>query len=141
MAPEHAPSAVVTAQAPPTLTAAELFAAANRARIAGDAPLAVRLSRELEDRYPESREAVTTHLSLGLLQLQQGAPADALQEFRRYRAVGSTATMPEALWGESQALRRLGRSAEERAVLEELLDRYPGSAYEAAARRRLADLR
>jgi TolA-binding protein len=127
--------------APPGLTAPELFAAANRARIAGDSALAVRLSRELEDRYPTSREAVTTHLSLGLLYLQQGSPADALLEFRRYRAVGTAATMPEALWGESQALRQLGRSSEERAVLEELLDRYPSSAYGAAARRRVSDLR
>ncbi len=102
---------------------------------------AVRLSRELEDRFPESREAVTTHLSLGLLYLQQGANADALLEFRRYRAVGAPSTMPDALWGESRALRQLGRVAEERAVLEELLDRYPSSAYAAAARRRLTELR
>src|SRR5262249_4507542 len=107
--------------APLSLSATELFAAANRARFGGDAALAIRLSRELEGRFPESPEAITTHLSLGLLYLQQDAAADALLEFRRYRAVGSLSTMPEALWGESRALRLLGHAAEERVVLQELL--------------------
>lgn len=140
-APAPAPAVEDAGAAPPpTLTAAELFAAANRARVAGDPALAIRLSHELEDRYPTSREGVSTHLSLGLLYLQQGSPAEALAEFRRYRAVGVEATMPEALWGESRALRQLGRSAEERTVLNDLLDRYPSSAYAPAARRRLPEL-
>jgi hypothetical protein len=49
--------------------------------------------------------------------------------------------MPEAIWGESQALRRLGRADEERGALQELLDGYPQSAYSAAARKRLSEMR
>jgi outer membrane protein assembly factor BamD (BamD/ComL family) len=48
--------------------------------------------------------------------------------------------MAEALWGEEQALQQLGRPSEERAVLEELLQNYPRSAYVAAAEKRLAAL-
>ncbi|MGH7436313.1 MAG: hypothetical protein ACRENE_11630, partial [Polyangiaceae bacterium] len=85
-------------------------------------------------------EATAAHLSLGMLLLQGGQAGAALDELRWYRLGGAGAMVPEALWGESQALHDLGRSAEERSVLEELLRGYPASAFAAAARRRLADL-
>jgi TolA-binding protein len=121
-------------------SAHDLFSAANAARVRGDTGEAIALSRLLEDRFPLSSEAKTTHLTLGMLYLQGGQAGPALQEFRQYKALGAGATMPEALWGESQALRALGRSTEERAVLEELLHGYPQSAYASAAGKRLADI-
>jgi TolA-binding protein len=129
--PALAPPAAVAVSGP---TAIELFSAASRARVRGELDEAIRLSRELADRFPASPEAATVHLSLGMLYLQAGQPQRALDEFRS----GPSAHRPaEALWGESQALRRLGRIAEERAVLETLLERYPRAAYVAAARKRL----
>jgi TolA-binding protein len=98
------------------------------------------LLRQLEHRFPMSSEAAAGHLSLGMLLLQGGQPAAALGELRSYRTQGAGAMVPEALWGESQALRELGRSDEERSTLQNLLGGYPTSAYAAAARKRLAEL-
>jgi hypothetical protein len=121
-------------------SASELFADANQARVSGDAASAIAISKQLEETFPNSNEGITTHLSLGVLYLQQGSAALALQEFKIYRHIGSSAVMAEALWGEEQALQQLGRPSEERAVLEELLQNYPRSAYAAAAEKRLAAL-
>jgi TolA-binding protein len=121
-------------------SASELFADANQARVKGDLPGAVAISQQLEATFPNSNEGITTHLSLGVLYMQQGNPTLALQEFKIYRHIGSSAVMAEALWGEEQALQQLGRPSEERAVLEELLQNYPRSAYAAAAEKRLAAL-
>ena len=118
----------------------ELFAEASQARVAGDAPKAIAISQQIEANFPSSTEGITTHLSLGVLYQEQGQPALALQEFKIYRHIGSSALMAEALWGEEQALQQLGRASEERAVLEELLQNYPRSVYAAAAEKRLAAL-
>jgi hypothetical protein len=120
-------------------SAAELFRAANLARMEGENARAIDLSRQLEDRYPTSAEAKTTHLSLGMLLLQSDRAAEALRELKLAHDVGG-ATVPDALWGEAQALRRLGRSSDERAALDELLTAYPQSAYAGAAKKRLAEL-
>ena len=79
-------------------------------------------------------------MSLGVLYLEQGQPDLALQEYKIYRHIGSSLIMAEALWGEEQALQQLGRTSEERAVLDELLRNYPHSVYVAAAEQRLAAL-
>jgi len=138
------PSARATAEATPPLdanaTAAALFAAANHARVAGNVAQAVALSQQLLARFPRSAEAGSTHLSLGMLRLQQGQAQHALAEFRAYEAQGGGDAMAEALWGKAQALRALGRSNEEMEALNELVRRFPRAAYAAAARKRLAAL-
>lgn len=121
------------------LTAAELFSSANRARVQGDVTRAIATYRQLEATFPHSVEAGAAHLSLGVLYLQAQKPAEALAELR-LRQRGSSALEAEALWTEAQALQRLGRSAEERAALQHLVQAYPGSAYVTAANRRLAEL-
>jgi tetratricopeptide (TPR) repeat protein len=144
VAEPSAPGAVDSAQNPAApakfKTASELFADANQARMRGDAQAAIAISQLLEATFPNSTEGITTHLSLGVLYAQQGQPEQALQEFKIYRHIGSSAVMAEALWGEEQALQKLGRTSEERAVLEELLQNYPRSVYAAAAEKRLAAL-
>jgi hypothetical protein len=139
--PEPRPSAVAAAptSAPRGPSAAELFRSANLARVEGENARAIELSRQLEDRYPASAEAKTTHLSLGMLYLQADRASDALRELKLAHDVGG-ATVPDALWGEAQALRRLDRATDERAALDELLTAYPQSAYAGAAKKRLADL-
>jgi len=121
-------------------SASELFADAKRARVDGDLAQAVAISQLLEQTFPNSNEGITTHLSLGVLYLQQGQPNQALGEFKIFRHIGSPALMAEALWGEEQALQQLGQVSEERTVLEELLANYPHSAYVGAAEKRLAAL-
>jgi len=119
-------------------TAGELFAAANKARVRGDLDETIRLSRELEARFPDAPETATARLSLGMVYLQVGKPEQALAQFRKEPADARTA---EALWGEAQALRALSRASEEKTALNALLARYPSSAYAGAARRRLEALR
>jgi len=112
--------------------------AANLARVRGDTLGAIALSQRLEELFPQSSEARTARLSLGVLYLQQGKPALSLEQFRTYRTPGGGVSTPEALWGEAEALHQLGRASEERAALDELLRGYPQSAYSAAAQKRLA---
>jgi TolA-binding protein len=114
----------------------ELFAEASRARRRGQTARAMGLYRALVARYPASVEAQQAELTLGELSLTRGDPAVALECFRRYR---DAPLASEALWGEARALRQLGRQGEERQALEKLLERYPGSTYAEAARKRLAD--
>ncbi len=142
--PEPEPSRAV---APPSasaierhLSAAEMFAEAARARSAGDAPAAIAMSKKIEEFFPNSEEGVNTHLVLGLLYLQQGNAALALQEFATFRLIGPSEAKAEAYFGQAEALRQLSRFDDERTVLEELLQSYPRSAYVAAARLRLGEL-
>jgi len=145
-APSESTSIPAPSAADPALTPgkyrspSELFADAKQARAAGDKTKAIAISRLLEDTFPSSPEGILTHLSLGVLYLEQGQPTLALQEYKIYRHIGSSLIMAEALWGEEQALQQLGRTSEERAVLEELLQNYPHSVYVAAAEQRLAVL-
>jgi TolA-binding protein len=121
-------------------SASDLFADAKQARVQGNVEQAIAISEQLEKTFPNSTEGITTHLSLGVLYQGQGKAALALQEFKLYRHIGSSALMAEALWGEEQTSAQLGRSSEERPVLEELLQNYPRSVYTAAAEKRLAAL-
>ena len=83
-------------------------------------------------------EANLAELSLGNLLLQTGDASGALTHFRRAGSTGALGS--EALWGEANALKKLGRSGEERQTLERLLARYPDGAYAKAARKRLGPL-
>jgi Tetratricopeptide repeat len=132
--PIEPPPPAPAVSVPVVRTASELFSAANNARVRGETDEAIRISRELVDRYPDSPESAIARQSLGMLYLQTDKPELALAEFRQSRS-------PEAMWGEAQALRALGRSADERAALEALLARYPNAAYGAAARKRVEALR
>jgi TolA-binding protein len=123
----------------PTVTATELFREANQVRIHGDSSGAIALYLRLESQFPRSPEARSARVSLGMLYLHAGEPGLALEQFRGYRAVGQGPSLGEALWGESLSLRKLERRPEERAVLKELVDRFPESAYVNAARKRLSE--
>lgn len=118
--------------------AAALFSAAALARREGNAAKAIALLDGLQQRFPGSREARSSDMTLGALHLQRGAPAAALEHFGRYlRAAPRGELASEALWGEAQALAALGRRGEAEARLRQLVDRFPGSPYAAAARVKL----
>lgn len=122
---------------PPPPSASELFSAGNKARSRGDAASALGLYGRLQSEYPTSPEALAAKISIGMLELQRGQASSALGQFRAYRRANARSLRAEALWGEAEALRALGRSDEERAALESLLSDHPGSAYAPAARKRL----
>jgi TolA-binding protein len=121
-------------------SAADLFLAAQRARERGDVAGALELSRQIETFFPNSEQGIRSHLSLGVLYLEIGNAAQALDEFKIYRHIGASELMAEALWGEAEANQALKQATEERAALQELLHNYPRSVYTAAARQRLAAL-
>ncbi len=134
-----APQASTTTAAPsaPPALADELFAAANRARSRGETGLAIALYQQLQGEYPGSAEAEASRLSLSMLQLKRAEPAAALEQLRLFRLGSPESMTAEALFGEAEAYRQLGRQTDERRALEELTARYPQSAYAVAAAKRL----
>jgi TolA-binding protein len=120
------------------LSAAQLLQQATLSRRAGNATEASRLFRKLQQRYPSSREAALSHVAFGSLLLERGQSAPALEQFNRYLSSRTGQNLAaEALYGRGRALARLGRSAEERATWNQLLDQFPKSPYVTFARKRL----
>ena len=118
------------------LSSSELFARANQARRTGDIEDAISLYERLGRAYPGSIEAEDAKILRGNLLLSQRSPRAALRQFEDYH---SGALSLEALWGRAQALRRL-ESPDERVILNELVQKYPGSPYAEAAQKRLREL-
>jgi TolA-binding protein len=136
VAPPEPSSSVKTVERVPT--AGELFASATRARRDKNDAEAIRLYRELQRRYPDSRESQASRVVLGQLLLDRTDPEKALGEFDRYLGDGGTGTVTEeALVGRALALEKLGRREEERAAWRELLAKFPSSVHAAQARARL----
>lgn len=125
--------------AAPKLSASELLKLANTARRNGDHTKAKEGYERLSREYPRSREDLIGRVSLGKLELNKlGDAKAALKNFDAYldaRPDGNLAE--EALHGRAQALRRLGRGADERATWTELLRRFPDSVHATKAQQRL----
>lgn len=137
--PEAAPEAPKSSATPRVPTAAELFASATRARHDKKDDEAIRLYRELQRRYPDSREAKASRVVLGQLLLDRTDPNQALGEFDRYLDGGAKGTVTEeALVGRATALEKLGKKAQERAAWQELLAKFPNSVHAARAKQRIA---
>ncbi|MEI9938380.1 MAG: tetratricopeptide repeat protein [Pseudomonadota bacterium] len=122
------------------LSASEMFSAAKLAKSRGDVVEALRLSKQIEEFFPNSPEGVASHVTLGMLYLALDQAELALQEFATFRRIGSPEMKAEAYFGQAQALRKLARYDDERTVLEELIANYARSIYVAAARARLSEL-
>jgi TolA-binding protein len=123
--------------------ATDLFTRANRARRDGQYSRAVALYSELQRKYPTSPEARLSHVSMGRLLLNRlREPQMALEQFQQYLSQSTQGSLSEeALFGQSMALMRLGRRSAEADSWVEILDRFPGSAYEKIARERISKLR
>jgi len=145
-APEEKPAPPATIPARPrapqtaALDPEALFRNANEARRARRTDEAARGYRALQARFPASREAVLSHLSLGNLLLSQSASVEALAQFQAYLRSNGVELAEEALLGEARALAALGRADDERAVWRALEERFPGSEYAWRARQRLREL-
>ncbi len=122
-------------------TPALLLRRAGDAQRSGERQTALGLYRQLQRDYPTTPEAVLATVPLGRLLLDR-SPRAALAEFDSYlRALPSGALVPEALYGRARALGALGEAAPERQTWEQLIGRFPDSAYVPVGRRRLAELR
>jgi len=124
----------------PPSTADTLFAAANEERQRGAYSEAIRLYRDLSQRFPQSAEATAAHAIVGRLLLDRGDPSGALVQFDEYLQSGMTTLGEEARVGRALALQRLGRSAEEGEAWTALLTAYPQSVHASRAKSRLAAL-
>ncbi|HEY4015677.1 MAG TPA: tetratricopeptide repeat protein [Polyangiaceae bacterium] len=130
----HATSAALEAD----VSAAELFERATEERQRKHAAQAIEIYAELQRRYPVSKEALVSRVSLGRLFLEHGMPADANTQFDAYlTAAPGGALAPEALFGKARALEALGRRDEARDVWRRVATSLPGSPYAAEAKRRL----
>jgi TolA-binding protein len=73
-----------------------------------------------------------------MLYLRSGSSAAALEHFRTYLSADPDGALAsDALWGQAQALSKLGRTDEARQMCEILVKRYPESAYAEAARAKI----
>ena len=132
------------AAAPAAKSAAEtadLLREANRLRARGQWADAAATYRKVINLGPDSAEAYPADVALGNLELQQGRPLPALARYEH--ALGkhpNGALSEEARWGKARALRAAGRTAEERAALEDFRKRHPDSPLAPVAAQRLADL-
>jgi TolA-binding protein len=144
--PQRAEVSTTTESTPArdALSVKTLFAQANARRRSGDLAGATKLYQELQQRYPQSREAEVSRVTVGRLLLERSGDANlALQQFdRALRNAGAdrAGLDEEALFGRASALMRLGHPQDERRAWEQLIQQYPDSIYAARARTRLAEL-
>jgi Putative zinc-finger len=124
----------------PAQTASSVFEAANRARLAGDRPLAVARYEQILATWPRSPEAAQTQATLGRLMLDRGDPSSALEHLEAYLAGPETRVREEVLGARAQALMHLGRGADEARAWNDLLAEYPLSIHAKRAHARLERL-
>jgi tetratricopeptide (TPR) repeat protein len=120
---------------------ADLLREANRLRARGQWAEAAATYRKVIDLGPDSAEAYPADVALGNLELQQNRPLPALARYEHALAKHpGGALSEEARWGKARALRAAGRTAEERAALEDFRKRHPDSPLVSVAMQRLAEI-
>lgn len=129
-----------TATTENSLSASALFAGANRARASGDSGRAIQLYRSLQQKFPRSREAELSQLTLARLFLDNGDARSALGGFDAYLGRGGRTLQAEALVGRALSLRALGRREAEITAWRDVLERHPRSVYARQASERLSAL-
>ncbi|HEY2509972.1 MAG TPA: tetratricopeptide repeat protein [Polyangiaceae bacterium] len=134
------PAAPAAARPRPVEGASAVFDASNQARRRGDYERALVLARDLQARFPASREAHVARATTARLLLDRGDPAGALADFDAYLAHGSGDLGEEAMVGRATALERLGRTGDAGRAWQALLAAYPDSPYAAHAQARLGSL-
>jgi TolA-binding protein len=117
-------------------TAASLFASALEDRDGGQLARAISTLRALEQRFPNSSQALVARVSLGDLLLREGRVAESLLAFDLYLARAPSGNLaPEALAGKVRALDLLGRTDEAEVIRREIARRFPHFLYGATAAR------
>jgi hypothetical protein len=130
-----------TPTTPPRATAPALLEHAQRLVSTGERAAAIAAYERLIARFPESREAKASQVSLGRLELDRGRAQQALARFDAYLAESAGALVEEARYGRIRALRQLGRVEQERRSIDAFLADHPDSLYAARLRKRAEELR
>lgn len=121
-------------------SADELLAQAQEYRIKRQWRQAARAYEQLIRKYPASGESSAALVSLGKLELNKlGKARAALSRFNQYLARGG-ALSQEALYAKTIALKRLGRTDEEKRTLEQFVATYPNAIEVDAAKGRISQL-
>lgn len=126
------------APVPATLDASALFSRATAASRRGKTASALAHFEALRERFADSREARTSWILSGRLQLQRNEASEALRCFDRYlEGRGRGPLAPEAMAGRARALEALGRSGDAAKQWQKIVDRFPQSSAAAEARTEL----
>ncbi len=138
--PPRAAKAEARPASKPDLNA--LLERAQNQRAAGDAKAAAATYRAAIRGYPSVSAGRRALVALGDIQLNQlGRPKAALSAYERYLDKGSDPLLiQEAAYGRIRALRRLGRTDDERAAIDAFGRAHPNSPYAAALKKRLTKL-
>ena len=112
---------------------------ARACRLEKDWACAVAKYRKAAALYPNRPAAATAMVSAGQILLENmHQPGEALSFFKRYQKRRPTGGLGrEALFGECNSLKTLGRRPQERKCLERYLEKYPGTLYSKMAKSRL----
>ncbi|HVI02195.1 MAG TPA: tetratricopeptide repeat protein [Enhygromyxa sp.] len=121
-------------------SAKQLAEAAQRERGQKNYKETARLYRELLRRYPDSPEAANVPVRLGDLLTSTGDHQGALEAYELYLDRGAKQLAPEAEYGRIQALRALGRKADERAAIVAFVAARPDDYRSTELKTRLAEL-
>jgi TolA-binding protein len=121
---------------------AVLFKAARACRAKKDWDCAAENYSKVIKHYPNRPDSVTTMVPLAQILLENlKRPAQALDYFRRYQKKKPRGGLgQEALFGECTALKKLGRTKQERRCLERYVELYPNTTYSLMASSRLKNI-
>jgi TolA-binding protein len=132
--PQPAPQAVVTQ------TSQVLFDEESDARRRGDYDRAIELHAQLVTKFPQSREAQVSRVTVARMLLDRGEAASALVGFNAYLEHGGGELTDEAMLGRATCLEKLARNVDAKTAWQELLDRHPDGPYAAHAKVRIEAL-
>ena len=118
----------------------EMLARAQRLLGAGKTKQATRVYQTLVKRHASTTAGKTALVSLGRIELKQGRAKLALAHFDAYLAKSAGALVEDARYNRVLALRKLGRTSQERRSIDAFLADYPKSIYAKRLRKRAAEL-
>ena len=123
---------------PPSFTS--LIATAREKKAKSDLIGAIESYQKLIRLYPSKPESKAALVTVGQLYLKQGNAPLAEKAFRQYQTQGNTLLGPEALLGESDALRMQGKTDEELNALKLFARLYPQSLHNHRVSKRIAQI-
>lgn len=118
----------------------DMLAKAQRLLGAGKTKQAMRVYETLVKRHASTTAGKTALVSLGRIELKQGRAKQALAHFDAYLAKSAGALVEDARYNRVLALRKLGRTSQERRSIDAFLADYPKSIYAKRLRKRADEL-
>ena len=121
-------------------TSQTIFDEESDARRRGDYERAIALHSELVTKYPKSKEAQVSRVTVARMLLDRGDAASALLGFDAYLRNGGGELSEEAMLGRATSLDRLNKNDEALAAWKTLAEQHPDGPYAAHAQVRIEAL-